>query len=96
MAASAGVRVHGGDVFRQALQEISFAVTFLLRVQRRPDLGETSSGEVPMKKLELEGLDVESFTTEPQAALVAQTPMYCTGCDSTCGIIAPDFSEICY
>ena len=49
-----------------------------------------------MKKLEVDGLEVESFITEPSALLVAGTIQHCTGCDSTCGIIAPDFSDLCY
>jgi len=50
-----------------------------------------------MKKLEVEGLNVESFVPEPnQQLLVAQTPMQCTGCDSTCGINPQLYTEACY
>jgi hypothetical protein len=48
-----------------------------------------------MSKLNVDALTVDSFTTGDSANMT-MTGERCTGCDSTCGIIAPEFSDGCY
>ncbi|HEX8393605.1 MAG TPA: hypothetical protein VF665_14770 [Longimicrobium sp.] len=49
-----------------------------------------------MKKLNVEALAVESFATAKSGPLTPITVQQCTGCDSTCGIIGPNYSDYCY